>query len=66
MYLKMELVEKLKTECTELSEKIIKIRFFLAGNKDELSKEEYALLTAQRYAMESYLSILRERIKLYS
>ena len=62
----MELLEKLQTEWTELSEKIVKLRIFLAGKKDELSKEEYALLMAQRYAMESYLSILRERIKLYS
>ncbi len=62
----MELLEKLKTECTELSEKIVKLRIFLVAKKDELSKEDYALLTAQRYAMESYLSILRERIKQHS
>ena len=62
----MELLEKLQTEWAELSEKIVKLRIFLASQKDELSKEEYALLMAQRYAMESYLSILRERIKLYS
>ena len=62
----MELLEKLKTECTELSEKLVRLKIFLAAKKDELSKEDYALLLAQEYAMESYLSILRERIKQHS
>lgn len=62
----MELLEKLKTECTELSEKLVRLKIFLASKRDELSKDEYALLTAQEYAMELYLSILRKRIEQYS
>lgn len=62
----MELLEKLKTEWTELSEKIVRLKIFLASKKDELSKEDYALLLAQEYAMDLYLSILRKRIEQYS
>lgn len=62
----MELLEKLKTEWTELSEKIVRLKIFLVSKKDELSKEDYALLLAQEYAMDLYLSILRKRIEQYS
>lgn len=62
----MELLEKLKTEWTELSEKIVRLKIFLASKKDELSKEDYALLLAQEYAMDLYLSILNKRIEQYS
>lgn len=62
----MELLEKLKTEWTELSEKIVRLKIFLASKKGELSKEDYALLLAQEYAMDLYLSILNKRIEQYS
>lgn len=62
----MELLEKLKTECTELSERIVRLKIFLASKKDEIKKEDYALLLAQEYAMDLYLSILRKRIEQYS
>lgn len=62
----MELLEKLRTECEELSEKIVRLKIFLASKKDELSKEDYALLLAQEYAMDLYLSILKRRIEQYS
>ena len=62
----MELLEKLKTEWTELSEKIVRLKIFLASKKDELSKEDYALLLAQEYAMDLYLSILNKRIEQHS
>lgn len=59
----MELLEKLRTECEELSEKIVRLKIFLASKKDELSKKDYALLLAQEYAMDLYLSILNKRIE---
>ena len=62
----MELLEKLKTECTELSERIVRLKIFLASKKDEIKKEDYALLLAQEYAMDLYLSILRKRIEQHS
>lgn len=62
----MELLEKLQTEWAELSEKIVRLKIFLASQKDELSKEDYALLLAQDYAMDLYLSILKKRIKQHS
>lgn len=62
----MELLEKLRTECEELSEKIVRLKIFLASKKDELSKEDYALLLAQEYAMDLYLSILNKRIEQHS
>lgn len=62
----MELLEKLKTECTELSERIVRLKIFLASKKDEIKKEDYALLLAQEYAMDLYFSILRKRIEQYS
>ena len=62
----MELLEKLKTECIELSERIVRLKIFLASKKDEIKKEDYALLLAQEYAMDLYLSILRKRIEQYS
>ena len=62
----MELLEKLQNEWAELSEKIVRLKIFLASQKDELSKEEYALLLAQDYAMDLYLSILKKRIELHS
>ncbi len=62
----MELLEKLQTEWAELSEKIVRLKIFLASQKDELSKEDYALLLAQDYAMDLYLSILKKRIELHS
>ena len=62
----MELLEKLKTECTELSERIVRLKIFLASKKEEIKKEDYALLLAQEYAMDLYLSILRKRIEQYS
>lgn len=62
----MELLEKLKTEWTELSEKIVRLKIFLASKKGELSKEDYALLLAQEYAMDLYLSILNKRIEQHS
>ena len=62
----MELLEKLQTEWAELSEKIVRLKIFLVSQKDELSKEDYALLLAQDYAMDLYLSILKKRIELHS
>jgi len=62
----MELLEKLQTEWAELSEKIVRLKIFLASQKDELSKEDYALLLAQDYAMDLYLSILKKRIEQHS
>lgn len=62
----MELLEKLRTECEELSEKIVRLKIFLASKKDELSKEDYALLLAQEYAMDLYLSILNKRTEQHS
>ena len=62
----MELLEKLKTECTELSERIVRLKIFLASKKDEIKKEDYALLLAQEYAMDLYLSILNKRIEQHS
>ena len=62
----MELLEKLETEWAELSEKLVRLKIFLASQKDEIGKEEYALLLAQEYAMDLYLSILRKRIEQYS
>lgn len=62
----MELLEKLQTEWAELSEKIVRLKIFLASQKDDLSKEDYALLLAQDYAMDLYLSILKKRIELHS
>ena len=62
----MELLEKLQTEWAELSEKIVRLKIFLASQKDELSKEDYALLLSQDYAMDLYLSILKKRIEQHS
>ena len=62
----MELLEKLQTEWAELSEKIVRLKIFLASQKDELSKEDYALLLAQEYAMDLYFSILKKSIEQHS
>lgn len=50
----------------ERSEKIVRLKIFLSSQKDELDKEDYALLLAQNYAMDLYLDILAKRIEKHS
>ena len=59
----MERLERAKKEQEELSEKIVRLKIFLSSQKDELDKEDYALLLAQNYAMDLYLDILKKRIE---
>ena len=59
----MERLERAKKEQEELSEKIVRLKIFLSSQKDELDKEEYALLLAQNYTMDLYLDILAKRIE---
>ena len=62
----MERLERAKKEHEELSEKIVKLKIYLASHKDELDKEDYALLLAQDYVMDLYLDILLKRIEKHS
>lgn len=62
----MEQLERAKKEHEELSEKIVKLKIYLASHKDELDKEDYALLLAQDYVMDLYLDILLKRIEKHS
>lgn len=62
----MERLERAKKEQEELSEKIVRLKIFLSSQKDELDKEEYALLLAQNYTMDLYLDILAKRIEKHS
>ena len=62
----MERLERAKKEQEELSEKIVRLKIFLSSQKDELDKEDYALLLAQNYAMDLYLDILAKRIEKHS
>ena len=62
----MERLERAKKEHEELSEKIVRLKIFLSSQKDELDKEDYALLLAQNYAMDLYLDILAKRIEKHS
>lgn len=62
----MERLERAKKEQEELSEKIVRLKIFLASQKDELDKEDCALLLAQSYAMDLYLEILKKRIEKHS
>ena len=62
----MERLERAKKEQEELSEKIVRLKIFLSSQKDELDKEDYALLLAQNYAMDLYLDILKKRIEKHS
>ena len=62
----MERLERAKKEHEELSEKIVRLKIFLSSQKDELDKEEYALLLAQSYAMDLYLETLKKRIEKHS
>ena len=58
--------ERTKKEQEELSEKIVRLKIFLFSQKDELDKEDYALLLAQSYAMDLYLEVLKKRIEKHS
>lgn len=62
----MERLERAKKEHEELSEKNVRLKIFLVSQKDELDKEDYALLLAQSYAMDLYLGILAKRIEKHS
>ena len=64
--IEMERLERAKKEHEELSEKIVKLKIYLASHKDELDKEDYALLLAQDYVMDLYLDILLKRIEKHS
>ena len=56
---KSELIESLKIEYRELFEKREKLNKFLQVKHDGRCFNSYSLLTAQLYAMDTYIQILR-------
>lgn len=61
----MNFIERLKTEQTELAEKLSKLNSFIYNEKLlEIDRTQAALLKTQADVMETYLNILTLRLEL--
>lgn len=58
----MDLISKLKKECEEVGERLIRLNDFLSKGQT-VSDTQRALLLAQASAMSAYVQILAIRIK---